>query len=179
MSNENKIEEIKHILNSIQQQLDLAKKVLSGQVDKDKIDPNTKAREKGSEKQEDDIKIIEGVFTGDKMIGPDGKEYLVPQNYSSKSKLVEGDMLKLTIQPNGSFVFKQIGPVDRDRLVGELYFDEEKKQYYGRTEQATYKLLTAPVTYFKGEIGDEVIMLTPKNAQSTWAAVENIIKKSS
>lgn len=177
MSEENKIEEIKHILNSIQQQIDLAKKVLSGQIDKDRIDANLLAREKGKEKVEDDVKVIEGVFSGDKMIGPDGKEYLVPQNYSSKSKLVEGDMLKLTIQPNGSFVFKQIGPVERERIVGKIFYDEEKKQFYGRTEQATYKLLTAPVTYFKGEDNDEVIMLTPKNAQSAWAAVENIIKK--
>ncbi len=177
MSEENKIEKIKHILNSIQQQLDLAKKIISGHIDKEQIDANLMAREKGSEKNDADNKIIEGVFSGDKMIGPDGKEYLVPQNYASKSKLVEGDMLKLTIQPNGSFVFKQIGPVERERVVGEIYYDEEKKQYYGRTDRATYKLLSAPVTYFKGETGDEVIMLTPKNAQSTWAAVENIIKK--
>ncbi len=177
MSAENKIDEIKHILNNIQQQLDLAKKVISGQIEKDQVDANSLAREKGSEKTENDNKIIEGVFTGDKMIGPDGKEYLVPQNYASKSKLVEGDMLKLTIQPSGSFVFKQIGPVERDRVVGKIYYDEEKKQFYGRTDQATYKLLTAPVTYFKGENDDEVIMLTPKNTQSAWAAVENIIKK--
>ena len=37
-------------------------------------------------------KVIEGVFDGQKMIGPDGKEYPVPANYASKSKLVEGDI---------------------------------------------------------------------------------------
>ena len=36
-------------------------------------------------------KIIEGIFDGQIMIGPDGKNYPVPANYASKSKLVEGD----------------------------------------------------------------------------------------
>ncbi|MBU1146566.1 hypothetical protein KKD80_03410, partial [Patescibacteria group bacterium] len=39
-------------------------------------------------------RIMEGVFNGQNMIGADGKEYLVPANYASKSKLVEGDILK-------------------------------------------------------------------------------------
>ena len=40
----------------------------------------------------DDVtgKIIEGVFDGQTMVGPDGKNYPVPANYASKSKLVEG-----------------------------------------------------------------------------------------
>ena len=46
-------------------------------------------------------KIIEGVFDGQIMIGPDGKNYPVPANYASKSKLGEGDILKLTIGDNG------------------------------------------------------------------------------
>jgi hypothetical protein len=64
--------------------------------------------------------IIEGVFDGENMIGPDGKQYSVPANYASKSKLIEGDILKLTITPNGTFVYKQIGPIERRRLVGVL-----------------------------------------------------------
>ena len=31
-------------------------------------------------------KIIEGIFDGQIMIGPDGKNYPVPANYASKSK---------------------------------------------------------------------------------------------
>src|SRR5690606_2361075 len=46
-------------------------------------------------------KVIEGVFDGQTMIGPDGKTYPVPANYASKSKLVEGDILKLTIADDG------------------------------------------------------------------------------
>ena len=65
-------------------------------------------------------RVIEGIFNGEKMIGPDGQLYDVPVNYASKSKLVEGDMLKLIITERGTFVYKQIQPVERVRLVGLL-----------------------------------------------------------
>ena len=51
-------------------------------------------------------KVVEGIFDGQKMAGPDGKEYPIPANYASKSKLVEGDILKLTIADDGSFIYK-------------------------------------------------------------------------
>ena len=65
-------------------------------------------------------KVIEGVFDGQTMVGPDGKSYPVPANYASKSKLIEGDILKLTIADDGSFIYKQIGPVARRQIIGTL-----------------------------------------------------------
>ena len=59
-----------------------------------------------SSREEVSGKVVEGVFDGQKMAGPDGKEYPVPANYASKSKLVEGDILKLTIADDGSFIYK-------------------------------------------------------------------------
>jgi hypothetical protein len=70
-------------------------------------------------------KVIEGVFDGQNMIGPDNKQYPVPANYASKSKLVEGDVLKLTIAEDGSFIYKQIGPVERRKMLGLLMQDEK------------------------------------------------------
>src|SRR3989338_71121 len=61
-------------------------------------------------------KVIEGVFDGQNMVGPDGKQYPVPANYASKSKLVVGDVLKLTIAEDGSFIYKQIGPIERRKV---------------------------------------------------------------
>ena len=58
-------------------------------------------------------KVIEGVFDGQNMVGSDGKTYPVPANYASKSKLVQGDILKLTIAEDGAFLYKQIGPIPR------------------------------------------------------------------
>ena len=37
-----------------------------------------------------DGRVVDGVFDGEHMIGEDGRKYLVPPNYASKSKLVEG-----------------------------------------------------------------------------------------
>lgn len=120
--------------------------------------------------------IIEGVFNGQNMIGPDGKPYAVPPNYASKSKLVEGDILKLTIAPDGSFVYKQIQPIDRDRLMGTLVKDKETDEFRALVDKKLYRLLLASVTYFKGDVGDEVVILVPASGKSAWAAVENVIK---
>ncbi|MFH0951747.1 MAG: hypothetical protein V1838_01005 [Patescibacteria group bacterium] len=123
------------------------------------------------------MKVIEGIFDGQNMIGPDGKQYSVPANYASKSKLVDGDTLKLTITKDGSFVYKQIGPVERKRLVGELVKDSVTDEYQAQVGDKTYRLLLASITYFKGDVGDEIVILVPINKETNWAAVENIIKK--
>jgi len=121
-------------------------------------------------------RIIEGVFDGEKMIANDGQEYVVPPNYASKSKLVEGDILKLTITKHGDFLYKQIGPIERKRIIGKLGLDKNG-DYFVAAEKKKWKVLAASVTYFKGLSGDEIVILVPKDAVSKWAAVENIVKK--
>lgn len=121
-------------------------------------------------------RVIEGVFDGQNMVGPDGKQYSVPANYASKSKLVEGDVLKLTITRDGSFIYKQIGPIDRQRLIGRLVRDQTSGEYRVEAGNKSYKVLLASVTYFKGEADDEVVVLVPTEGEARWAAVENIIK---
>ncbi|OGY46178.1 MAG: hypothetical protein A2731_03275 [Candidatus Buchananbacteria bacterium RIFCSPHIGHO2_01_FULL_39_8] len=121
-------------------------------------------------------KIIEGVFNGEKMVGADGQEYNVPANYASKSKLIEGDILKLTITKDGSFIYKQIGPIERQQLVAMLVKNESTSDWFAMADGKRWRLLTAAVTYFHGQPGDEVVILVPKNSKSAWAAVENIIK---
>ncbi len=122
-------------------------------------------------------RVIEGVFDGQNMIGADGQQYDVPANYASKSKLVEGDILKLTINNLGAFIYKQIKPIERIRKVGELEQDFQSLQYYAVADGKKWRLLTASVTYFKGEPGDEVIFLIPAEGESRAAAVENIIQR--
>ncbi len=123
-------------------------------------------------------RVMEGVFDGQGMVGNDGKAYSVPSNYASKSKLVEGDQLKLTIQPDGSFVYKQVGPIDRKRVKGILHRDADTDQFRVLAEGKSYRILTASVTYFKGNVGDEVVLLLPREKTSLWGAVENIISRS-
>jgi hypothetical protein len=126
-----------------------------------------------------DGRVVEGVFDGQNMVGSDGKIYSVPPNYASKSKLVEGDLLKLTITGSGSFIYKQIGPIERVRIVAELGFDPTVGEYYATHDNRRWNVLKASVTYFKGDPSDEAVVLVPKNGPSKWAAVENVIKKAS
>jgi hypothetical protein len=123
-------------------------------------------------------KVIEGVFDGQNMIGPDKKQYPVPANYASKSKLIEGDVLKLTIADDGSFIYKQIGPMERKKMLGMLLVDD-RGDFRVIAEGKTYRVLLASLTYFKAEPGDEVTVVVPKDQPTEWAAVENVIKKGS
>lgn len=122
-------------------------------------------------------RIIEGVFDGHNMQGNDSEEYPVPPNYASKSKLVEGDVLKLTIGPDGSFVYKQINPVDRRRVVGTLVVDEQG-DFLVKTADKEYKILLASVTFYRAQEGDEVTILLPEHGDAQWGAVENVIHNS-
>ena len=126
-----------------------------------------------------DGKVVEGVFDGQNMVGSDGRQYAVPPNYASKSKLVEGDILKLTIQSNGTFLYKQIGPIERQRIVGTLVRDEVTNDWRVVANGKKYSVLTAAVSFHKGDAGDDAVILIPKAAPSKWAAVENIVKRES
>jgi hypothetical protein len=157
---------------NIQSAKHLLREVVGGNVSKSSTDFSAKASGLGVS---DGGKVIEGVFDGQNMIGPDNKQYPVPANYSSKSKLVEGDVLKLTISEDGSFIYKQIGPVERRKIIGVLMQDENG-DYKVIGEGKTFRVLLASLTYFKAESGDEVTIVVPKDGESQWAAVENVIK---
>jgi len=172
---------LKDILENTQANIKKALKLLSDkEVDSNAILSSLKETKEASEGfieiNNGTERIIEGVFNGEKMIAGDGAEYNVPANYASKSKLVEGDILKLTIRKDGSFIYKQIGPVERKQLLATLAQNESLGEWYAVEDGTRWKLLTASVTYFHGDPGDEIVILTPKDSASKWAAVENIIK---
>lgn len=175
---QNKLQQIKKLVEAAHVSLESARQLLVQVAGDDGADLEvaSKAHAVGSVSASENEKIIEGVFDGQNMIGPDGKQYSVPANYASKSKLVVGDTLKLTITADGSFMYKQIGPVERQRVVGLLAKDETTDEYRVVVGETAYKVLLASVTYFKGEQGDEVVLLVPKDKESVWGAVENIIK---
>ncbi|HBU06453.1 MAG TPA: hypothetical protein DEB09_00040 [Candidatus Magasanikbacteria bacterium] len=164
------VQKLKATVYQIKDQLDSILRILDGKQVKDhkQNNPDTDILNTGE-------RIIEGVFNGEKMIGADGKEYSIPPNYASKSKLVEGDMLKLTITNNGSFIFKQIGPIERKSLIGEIVSNGE--QYSVLVNGRSYKVITASITFYKGKTGDEAVILVPKDGESDWAAVDNVINK--
>ncbi len=116
-------------------------------------------------------KVIEGVFDGQNMVGSDTKTYPVPANYASKSKLVQGDILKLTIADDGSFLYKQIGPIPRKQVVGTLKL--ENGHYFVDVNGRNFRVLLASVTYFKAKPNDQVSVNLPEDdSTAEWAALE-------
>lgn len=174
MQNNNSLSLIRQLLESAESALASAQKLLAEMTGSSTGTQRTKESTHPTDVKGG--KVIEGVFDGQNMIGPDAKTYSVPANYASKSKLVEGDSLKLTIADDGSFIYKQIGPVERRRVLGLLVRDETTDEFMVDVNGTRYKVLRASITYFKGEEGDQIVVLVPKNSESKWSAVENVIK---
>ncbi len=120
-------------------------------------------------------KVIEGVFDGQNMVDGSGQSYPVPANYASKSKLVEGDGMKLTITDEGKFIYKQIAPIDRRIAKGVLI--QEDGQYKVLAEGKSFRVLLASVTFYRAEVGDQVTVLLPSVGEAKWAAVEAVLPK--
>lgn len=158
------IKRLRALLRDAETNLAAANELLISLVgDDEKVTPVTKEENLG--------KIVEGVFDGQNMVGSDGKTYPVPANYASKSKLVQGDILKLTIGQDGSFMYKQIGPIPRKQVVGTLKL--ENGHYYVTVNGKDYRVLLASVTYFKAKPGDQVSVNLPEDdSQAEWAALE-------
>jgi hypothetical protein len=120
-------------------------------------------------------RVIEGIFDGQNMMDSTGQSYPVPANYASKSKLVEGDGMKLTITDEGKFIYKQISPIERRLAKGLLI--QEDGQYKVLSEGKALRVLLASVTFYRAEVGDQVTVLLPEVGEAQWAAIEAVIPK--
>ena len=182
-NSDNKIAKLLRMIESAESSLKAAHSLLAeiapdkimGKAGSDAIrtSPLTSSADNSKAYDEGETQIVEGLFDGQNMIGPGDKTYPVPANYASKSKLVEGDKLKLTIKPDGSFLYKQIEPIERKFIKGILI--SEDGQFRVTAEGKTYKVILASVTYYKGTTGDEVTIIVPSNREAEWAAIEAII----
>ena len=160
---------LKKLIESAEINLAGAKELLAGLVSEESSDAAT-ARPVAADPSG---KVIEGFFNGQQMEGPDGKHYPVPANYASKSKLVQGDHLKLIIGDDGAFIYKQIGPIERKKMIGALALKDG--QYYVEAGGQQYNVLFASVTYFKAQPGDQVTIVVPQDGPADWAAIEAVI----
>ncbi len=178
MSQASKIALLKEMLDSAEANIRSAKQILNEMTGSgsSKTQYSAMAEKVGSMSTNSERHVIEGVFDGQNMIGPDKKTYSVPANYASKSKLIPGDILKLTILEDGSFVYKQIGPVERKKIIGTLTYEDG--QYKVIANSKAYKVLLASVTYFRAEVGDRVTIIIPELEDSDWGAIENVLPKS-
>lgn len=179
MENKKTIIAIRDFIINAEKSIKSAKKLLKDVLEENNLSLETEVNLNTSwlnSYMSDDSKIIEWVFTWEEMLGSDGNRYPVPANYSSKSKLVQWDKLKLTITWNGKMLYKQIAPIERAYVTWLVV--REKEKYQVVAEWQTYDLLTAAVTHFKANIWDKVTVIIPNWKQATFAAIDIVLPKS-
>ncbi|MDA9129283.1 hypothetical protein N9J72_02295 [Candidatus Gracilibacteria bacterium] len=173
-----RITAIRDFIDTAEKSLKNAKKLLKEIIEDENLDLNAELNldTKGLSKYDSgESKIVEGVFTGEEMLGADGNKYPIPVNYSSKSKLVQGDKMKLTIEATGKMLYKQIQQIDRENKTGLL--TQDKGKYQVVADGVAYDVLTAAVTHFKADIGDNVTVLIPAGKEATFGAIEAVMPK--
>ncbi len=166
-----KMQSLREMISSAEKTIQGAKAMLLQLEGKKKV-----GRHRKLDEDEEGGTVVQGTFDGQIMLGSDGKHYPVPANYASKSKLVEGDLLKLHITADGSFIYKQIGPVERKHALG-IVTQDEGGNFIVMADGKPYRLLLASVTYFKASPGDEAAIVTSRDIESHWASLENIVQK--
>lgn len=122
-------------------------------------------------------KIIVGIFNGENLLATDTNLiYNIPGNYASKSKLVEGDKMKLYIQTNGTYIFKQVEMVPRVRFLGKVMLngDNEVRVEHIQTGEL-YQVIPSSIRYFDMKPSDTYGCLT--SANSSWAAIDSVVEK--
>lgn len=122
-----------------------------------------------------DTTVVEWVYDGYFMVWSDKKKYPVPMNYSSKTKLIPGDVLKLRIMSDGRLIYKLIGQANRTFVRATLSKSDENKFTAITDDGEIYFLNQAAVSYFKGKTWDELSVII--NADGIWnfAAIEALI----
>jgi hypothetical protein len=165
-----KIDLIRQALSASESSIRLARQLLT-ELEKDH--PGQKSNKQQNREQPG----VAGIFDGQNMITESGDKHSVPENYASKSILVVGDTLKL-VEGGGEKRFKQIEHVKRHKTTGILTKKDGK--WASVTPEGSYRLLSAAVAHFGGDVGDEVLLQLPaNNLQVTWAALEKVTKEAS
>jgi len=126
---------------------------------------------------EEGVEVIEWLFDWYFMIGADQKKYPVPMNYSSKTKLIPWDTLKLKVMPDWKFIYKLIKPADRKHLRAILSRTDDNKFTAITDDGMVYFLNQAAVTFFRWTPWDELYIIINDKDDSSFAAIEAIIKK--
>ncbi|PSO46058.1 MAG: hypothetical protein BRC22_00020 [Parcubacteria group bacterium QH_9_35_7] len=125
------------------------------------------------QKQPQVIDELEGVFDGKHMIGSDTNKYEVPYDFANKQNLVEGDLLKLKINDDGSYNYEVLEAVERKRLVG-IVKRKGDKNWIVQLESKQFRIRKDFIDNKNIVEGDKVVILVPKHGKSNWGAIENV-----
>ena len=173
---------LKQYLSSAKSSLRAAEEVLEA-LENDTINDNTISHTVINKALDDTINtsdnVIYGVFDGQYMIGEDDYQYPVASNYASKSKLVEGDKMKLTIKNDGAYIYKILEEVERKTALGVIIV--EGNTYKILVKDVSYKILPASISFMKTQfgvgVGDECIVLLPAKGDALWCAYDAVMPK--
>ncbi len=169
-----KIVAIRDFIISAERSISSAKKLLISLDPDGRQDVSYDTSSLTTYRSEDD-KIVEGVFTGESMLGSDQSIYPVPQNYASKSLLVQGSKLKAIIKADGRIVYKIIEEIPFETKTGLVTKNRDKYQIIA--DGKVYNVLMASITFIKAEVGDSVSIRVPKGKEATYATVTALIPK--
>jgi len=122
--------------------------------------------------EDDNVSVVEWVYDWVFMVGSDGKKYPVPLNYSSKSKLISQDLLKLRILPDGKLIYKLIGPAPRSYIKATVSKWEDNKYIGVGDDGQKYYLNAAAVSFFKATVWDEISLVINAEGKGNYAAIE-------
>ena len=171
--------EVENAIASLKQSLEAAKKSLLAaekwidQLTVEEVSEiELKTKTTPPKDESNGLTVVYGVFNGKAMETETGKTYIVPANYASKSKLIEGDSLKLTILSNGSMLYKQIEIADRELMQGSLILDMDK--YKVLCNDRLINVPYASITFFRVKVGDLVTVIVPKDESKSWGAIESV-----
>jgi hypothetical protein len=174
MSDQKKLAAVRDLIESAQKSISAARKIIATLAGEGQSIPDLDTEWLSNYKSGPD-KIVEGVFTGDSMLGSDGNIYPIPQNYASKSHLVQGSKVKAIIGSDGKITYKIIEEIEYTSQIGLVTMNHDKYQVV--SEGKTYNVLTASVTFLKAQIGDTVSLRLPKGKEATFATLDAVIPK--
>lgn len=173
------IEILEDLLAKIEQDIKRVKVMIHQIAQWEQINPSldlTKATaDLNRPSNEDNMTIVEGVYDGYFMVWTDKKKYPVPMNYSSKTKLIPGDVLKLRIMTDWKLIYKLIWQANRQYIKATLSKSDEGKYTALTDEWKVYYLNQAAVTYFRWKTGDEMSIIVNAEGIGTYAAIEALI----
>ncbi len=172
---EQKIKALRDLIHSAQNSIHSAKKILNSLLGEDVTDSFDLDTTGLTSYASGDDHIVEWVFTGESMLWSDGNIYPVPQNYASKSLLVQGSKLKALIHPSGKIVYKIIGEIPFESRIGIITKNGEK--YQVTTDTRTYNVLLAAITFHHCDVGDTVSIRVPEWKDATYSVIESVLPK--
>ena len=127
--------------------------------------------------ENEEIKVVEWIYDGYFMTWSDEKKYPVPMNYSSKTKLIPWDVLKLRIMEDWKLIYKLIESAPKQYIKATLSKTDDNKYIAISDEWKNYMLNQAAVSYFKWMVWDELSIIINWEWFWSYAAIEALISK--